>query len=240
MYTFSGTPTTVATIIRRAGDHDEEDVALMHSEFAFLENIRMRGRYTPAAGAGTNLQLIIEFIGVSAASGIIGQLAVNLFGKITKALLALYHHRTDAFPLLHFDDVILKYDDVTVTINYLNSEVIEQLPTIMEEVRQLMEQLTESPPHEIQLPIYFDGNDFDAWNKNSAHAYPKTPSRYWLLRVYDASGPSMRFYDHKNKAVITIDYLRMNQITKSIVKMEADETEQFLEILLSNPDNYSS
>ena len=65
MFTFSGTPTTIVTVTHRASDYSDEDISLIHSEFAFLDNIRTRGYQIPAAGGGTDLLLLLEFLVVS-------------------------------------------------------------------------------------------------------------------------------------------------------------------------------
>lgn len=240
MYTFSGTTTSLVTITHRGSDYGDADIALMQSEFAFLENVRTKGYQIPAAGGGTDLQLYIEFIGVAAASGIVGQIAYNVFNKIVKAMLNLYHHRTNEFPLIHFDDITLAYEDVTITIMHLEPESIEQLPAIMQEVSRLIGTLSEQPPHAIKFPFHFNGSEFVGWNKNADSSSPKTPLRYWLLKIHDASGPSDRIYDYQTKAIIDVSYPRLSQITRQGERMSVDETERFLEELLSNPDNLSS
>src|SRR6266508_3250335 len=103
-----------------------------------------------------------------------------------------------------------------LVIRHLEPEAITQLPAIMKEVYQLLDTLSEQPPHEIQMPIYFNGREFASWNKNAEPSSPKNPFRYWLLKVYDASASSERIYDRQRKAVIDISYTRIAQITKQL------------------------
>jgi hypothetical protein len=231
MYTFSGTPTTIVTITHRASDYSEEDIKLLHSELAFLGNIRSKGYLIPAAGAGTDLILVIEFIGTAAASGIIGTVAYNLFSKLATSLLRLFNHRKEQFPLLQFDKIKVVYEDIEIQIALTSPKVIKNLPEIMMEIHRLISTSNQSI-HEIYMPVGYNVDEFTLWHGNLPNYSPDYPFRYWLLRVKDASG-SERIYDtHTGQTIETWSITQKLSEHLKVIKTEMD-TDELLETLLT-------
>ena len=223
--------TAVVTISMRVGDYPPQDIALMKSEFAFLGQVRAVGHQMPAAGGGTELQLLVEFIGVAAASGIVGQLAYNLFAKISESLMRLYNHREARFPLLYFDDIKLVYDDLEITIAALDPAAIEDLTDIAREIHGLISSKNPKSKYQVILPIDFEKGRFVEWNKHAVFTSPQHPVRYWLVRKKGFFGAE-RIYDRKRKAFIKIPLFKPANINSNPDFMTDEEINRFLESLL--------
>jgi len=115
--TFIGTPTTVVTLEYHAAhfNFDRLDLIGLRDDFQFLGNVRTRSIEVTAAGSDT-LTLIIEFIGVSAASGIIGYLQGKLFDRIIKAIGKAKKYSDPTYGQ-EFTGVRLVYEDTEIIIN---------------------------------------------------------------------------------------------------------------------------
>lgn len=230
MQTFIGTPTTVVTIEYHAPgfNHERVDIIGIRSEFLFLKNVRTRTINIPAAGSDT-LRLIIEFIGINAAAGIIGYFEGKIFDKIIKAIHKTRKHSEKTYSM-KFTGVKFIYEDTEIIIENLESLNGEDIKKILKQIPDILSNEDNLPINKIELPIIYIKPFFQLWNVNQAENTPEH-FRYWLLNAWGNSGIPM-IYDSQTKRTLTYDDLG------HYYDLETDEVYNLLERLITDQTNY--
>jgi hypothetical protein len=170
--TFIGTPTTVVTLEYHAASFNFErlDFIGLRDEFQFLGNVRTRSIAVPAAGTDT-LTLIIEFIGVNAAAGIIGYLEGKLFDRIMKAISKARKHSEQTYAM-EFTGIRLVYEDTEVIIGDLAQIDGRHIKSILEQIPHILSKDEYLPINRIELPIMYMKPLFQSWSIQRADDDP--------------------------------------------------------------------
>lgn len=230
MLTFIGTPSTIATIEYRAPgfNHDRLDLIGIRDEFRYLGNVRTRRINVPAAGSDT-LTLIIEFIGINAAAGIIGYLEGKLFDKIIKSISSARRHSEKVY-FMGFTGIRLVYEDTEIIIEDLERINGEDIKRILEQIPQILSDENNLPINKIELPIMYIKPFFQLWSIHSA-AHDPGHLRYWLLSAWGNSGEP-KIYDSQTKRIVTYGDLG------HYYDLDTDAIYNLLERLITDQSNY--
>jgi hypothetical protein len=108
---------TTITVNYNAGDISDNDIQQFKVELQELGYTRLRGYRGPSAGTAFEFWILIEFIGLAAASGIIGHLAEKLFDKLSTKILSFMKSLTDPRQPCA-GGVKISYDDLDIDIRY--------------------------------------------------------------------------------------------------------------------------
>ena len=174
---------------------DQKDLAEVRAALQEFGQVRIREMRPPAAGAHM-LDILVTFVGTSAAAGLIGELAVSLFRRLAKKLTTPRNDAVTSFAS-SIDQVIVSFDDLDIFVGLPHPEGINKLPEILAEVRN---RIGCSPPstepiHYVVLPVlrYFD--KVWSWWSTSVSGPREYPYRYWLLDARIGFAEAPRIYD---------------------------------------------
>lgn len=230
MQTFIGTPTIVATIEYHAPGFNFErlDLISLRDEFRFLKNVRTRRINIPAAGSDT-LTLIIEFIGINAAAGIIGYLEGKLFDKIIEAIFKAKNHFDKTYSM-GFTGLKLVYEDTEIIIENIEQLGGKDIKQILEQIPHILSDKKNLPVNKIELPIMYVKPFFRLWSGQRPGNDPE-PFRYWLLSALGNSREPM-IYDSQTKTTVTYSALGHYH------DLDTDDVYALLEHLITDQSSY--
>jgi hypothetical protein len=132
MSTLSSENVTVFKVDYHAGDIPDTDIQQFKDELQEFGFVRVRGYRAPAAGTGAEIRILIEFIGLAAASGIIGHLAVKFYKKLSAKIFSFMKAPHPLRPTI--EGIKISYDDLDIDIRYIDNNIIKNLSVIIDDV----------------------------------------------------------------------------------------------------------
>ncbi len=179
--------------------YTSEDSARLQQEFQELGSVRSRPHYAPAAGWGVDIMMVISFIGLAIAGGLIEHITGKFFDSIVKKLQDFYRERRPEglrFPR----SIRLSYDDMDITVLLISEGVLEKLPEILTTIHEhiIAAPSEERPIHEITLPMEYRGGEWRPINlDNPSGIEYQDPYRYWRTAPRDLSGSAYIYDSHE-------------------------------------------
>lgn len=138
----------------RATGYSDDEIALLHDELSEIASSQFRPQGIPEAGASFDIGIVVQWLGIAAAGGIVGNAAYDLLKKLGRKLADFYKRKEKASgfpPDIYCLD--LRFDDFDLRIhggepqegpdcNFLRYETLAHLPAI---VQLVTERVSEAP-----------------------------------------------------------------------------------------------
>jgi len=179
---------TIFKIEYRARGYSEDDFVDLKATFQSLGFARFRGQHLPEAGGVTELWLVIEFIGLSAAAGIIGHIASKFYETLSVGLLKFIARKSKQDPIYpEFMSMRITYDDLDIVISLPDNQTIEKLKNIISVIEKHLTQrpLSENLVQYVAIPVeYTDGH----WELLSIWNQKEYTLRYWGVGTWGTPG----------------------------------------------------
>jgi hypothetical protein len=194
-----GTQIIIFDITYDGGAYTSEDSASLQQDLQELGSVRSRPHYSPAAGWGVDIMMVISFIGVAVAGGIIEHITGNFFDIVVKKLRDFYRprrHEGLRFPR----SIRLSYDDMDINVLLLSEDALEKVPQLLIAINEhIIATLSdERPIHEITLPMEYSDGEWRAINLDNPSGIEYIdPYRYWRTAPRDVSGSAYIYDSHE-------------------------------------------
>jgi hypothetical protein len=179
----------------RARGYDQDDEGEIRTELEAFGAVRMRSLYLPEAGGVSEFWLVVEFVGVSFAAGLIGHLSGQVYDRFSASfsrLVERYRQKHGWEPEFW---LTLSYDDTDIDIGAVTPEVSKQLPTLM---RSVHDHLARDPLKSASVNRIVLGmtQDEGRWLEPSLAEPYEFDSRFWgvsleghrqITHIYDTA-----------------------------------------------------
>jgi hypothetical protein len=149
----------------RNSGYSSQEIQQLREELAEISNAQFRPQGIPEAGASFDIAFIVQWLGIAAAGGVVGNAAYDLLKGLARKLSDFYKRkeRTSGFPP-DIDYLDLRFDDFDLRIhggkpeqggdcNFLQYDTLAHLPAIVQFVMQrvLVSPLSETTPLTIDI-----------------------------------------------------------------------------------------
>lgn len=179
----------------RARGYSETDLETLRAALQPLGSLRMRAKHLPEAGGAAEFWMVVEFIGASAAAGIIGHLATKFYTRLADGLVAFVKRKRvqSKFPAEIYS-ITISYDDLEIRLASPTDELLERLPYVMEDISDFIKlpAFREDPVHWICLPLE---QREGVWRTPMPWESPATGFRYWGIARWDVNPYIEDIYD---------------------------------------------
>jgi len=202
MSTLSLESVTTITVNYNAGDIPDNDIQQFKTELQELGYTRLRGYHGPAAGTGFEFWILIEFIGLAAASGIIGHLAVKFFDKLSTKILSFMKSPTDP-RRPYAAGVKLSYDDLDIDIRYIDDNILKNMSVIINDIINEIHNggLKGSKATKIVMPMEIRDGEWEPFFVQDPSGTYNYPFQFWEISSNNISG-RFGIYDFLGKKFI--------------------------------------
>jgi hypothetical protein len=195
--------TTVITLTYDPVTYTDEEIAILRTSFLELGSVRTRGLYEPAAGAGIDISVVIEFVGLAAASGIVGHLATKVYEGIVQRIKDFYGKKNGVGTQTP-NSIHISYDDLEFQLTLVSDEVLDDLPQLAEQIHWLVTSRDNDGQsiHRVIIPVeYLDGEWHGINLSNPSGLEYKNRYRYWHVDAWDVTG-TPRIYDSEEREFV--------------------------------------
>jgi hypothetical protein len=127
----------VSTITFRASGYDAEDRTALAETFKPFGPTRLRPQTATEAGGSGEIWLVLEFIGITIATGVLAEIGIDLYRRISTSLKEFADRKNQRTPAqVEVADIILSFDDMDIVIHNPSDKIIESLDVIVERARR--------------------------------------------------------------------------------------------------------
>jgi hypothetical protein len=206
MSTLSAESITTITVNYNSKDIPDTDIQQFKAQLQELGYTRVRGYRIPATGVGFELWMTIEFIGLAAVTGIIGNLTVHFFNKLGEKISSFINKAPHPFePFI--TNIEISYDDIDIKIKYIDENILPKIPLLMKDIMNEIDNggLKECRVNTIIMPMEFRDGHWDSFNIEASSEKHDYPFRFW--DISSRNNGCFGVYDFINKKFIKPDDL---------------------------------
>lgn len=205
MSTLPSDSVTAITVNYNAGDIPDNDIQQFKSELQEFGYTRLRGYRGPAAGIGFEFWVLIEFVGLAAASGIIGHLAVQFFNKLATKVLSFMKTPTDPRRPCAVS-IKLSYDDLDIDIRYIDDKILKKLSRIINDIINEINNggLKEAKANNIIMPMEIRDGKWEPFFVQDPSGIYNYPFQFWKVSSHDIGG-LFGIYDFMSKKFVELE-----------------------------------
>lgn len=190
----------------RESGYKESDFDYLKNQLKDIVEFKPKAIWMPDAGGFSEIWFLLEFIGISAASGVIGSIAWNALTKSSGSIsnfvqnIRKKHKNADSDIFPEIMEIKISFDNLTIIFSLANEENIIKIHDISKSV---ITQLSKKPLSNfniqyVTIPLCKDG---DCWNMRNIWDRERISNRFWGIGLDDANYVTHVYDSQKNEII---------------------------------------
>lgn len=191
----------------RENGYEKSDFDYLKKQLKDILEFKPKAIWMPDAGGFSEIWFLLEFIGISATSGVIGSIAWNALTKSSTSIsnfvqnIRKKHKNVDSDVFPEIMEIKISFENLTIIFSLANEENIIKIHDLSKSV---ITQLTKKPLSDfsiqyVTLPLCKEG---DSWYKKNIWDREQISNRFWGIGLNDANYVT-NVYDSQKNEIIT-------------------------------------